>query len=178
MLGEAIETFRGRGYEGTSVGDLVEAMALNKGSLYAAFGDKRSLYLRAIDTYQQQLVEIAAGALAPGPNLRRRLKAFLEGAILQAEAGDRRGCFLCNAATDTAGTDPDVAAIVQRGLAGLEGVFRTALRPEVHSGELGSRARQLLAAYVGIQSLAKAGYPAPSMRAIIRAALASALGRA
>src|SRR5688500_13596233 len=59
-LGQAMEVFWAKGYEGTSISDLTEAMGINPPSLYAAFGDKERLFLEAIDRYQ-----VARGASCP-----------------------------------------------------------------------------------------------------------------
>ena len=48
MLLAAADVFRSRGYEGSSVDDLVEATALHRGSIYGAFGSKRGLFLAAM----------------------------------------------------------------------------------------------------------------------------------
>ncbi|HET9664675.1 MAG TPA: helix-turn-helix domain-containing protein, partial [Burkholderiales bacterium] len=50
-LDRAVDTFWARGYDGTAVQDLCSAMDLNPGSLYGAFGDKRALFLAALDRY-------------------------------------------------------------------------------------------------------------------------------
>ena len=50
-LERAMAVFWRRGYEGTSVRDLVEHMGINRGSLYDTFGDKRTLFLAAVDRY-------------------------------------------------------------------------------------------------------------------------------
>ncbi len=52
VLDKAIEVFWTQGYDGTSVQDLVDAMGIQRGSLYAAFGDKHQLFLEALDRYE------------------------------------------------------------------------------------------------------------------------------
>ncbi|MGE3718547.1 MAG: TetR/AcrR family transcriptional regulator [Bauldia sp.] len=176
VLSRAIRAFWLRGYDGTSVADLVEAMGIQKGSLYGAFEDKRHIYLRAVELYQQDLVVAASAALLPGDKIEVRLRSFLEGAIARAESGDRRGCFLCNAAIDRAAADADVEAIVRRGLTGLEQVFRKALRDLVDPTVLDARAQLLLSSYVGLQALARAGYALDSLRTILTETLRSTIG--
>ena len=58
-----MELFWRRGYEGTSLADIVEATGLKKGSLYAAFGDKRDMYLKALAHYDAQRVELVVAKL-------------------------------------------------------------------------------------------------------------------
>ena len=53
-LSRAVETFWAHGYAGTSLDDLSAAMGMNRPSLYAAFGDKRDLYLKSLAFYRQR----------------------------------------------------------------------------------------------------------------------------
>lgn len=69
VLDIAIDVFRQKGYEGASTDDLVTAMGIGRQSLYGAFGDKRSLYLAALQRYNERSVGeiIEAGRRAPTP---------------------------------------------------------------------------------------------------------------
>src|SRR5438105_15121522 len=53
----AVQVFRQKGYEGASLSDLTAAMGINRPSLYAAFGDKQSLFRQALDRYTGQLLD-------------------------------------------------------------------------------------------------------------------------
>jgi len=68
-LEKARDIFWASGYNGTSIGDLVEALALKRGSIYAAFGDKRQLYLAAVELYWRRYEETLQEALAAVPLL-------------------------------------------------------------------------------------------------------------
>ena len=81
--------------------------------------------------------------------------------------GDRRGCFLCNASTDIAAVDSDVERLVRSGLARLEQLFSEALGPAYPARERAAKASHLLSVYMGLQALARSGYPAKSIRAIV-----------
>jgi AcrR family transcriptional regulator len=54
VLDKALHVFWERGYEGTSLTDLTEAMGINRPSLYAAFGNKEELFRRALDRYAEK----------------------------------------------------------------------------------------------------------------------------
>src|ERR1700730_11981301 len=79
-VARATETFWKAGYAGTSLDDLVAATGMNRPSLYAAFGDKRDLYLKTLTRYQQQSRAIGAQIIADDPPLRVFLKRFYEAA--------------------------------------------------------------------------------------------------
>jgi AcrR family transcriptional regulator len=167
VLDRAVDAFWATGYDGTSLNDLVDIAGVKKGSLYAAFGDKRQLYLKALAHYLHGLIVSTEGALSGPGDPRGRLGSFLESSARRVASGDRRGCFLCTASTDAAVTDPEVGQLVRQGLARLERVFVVALAAIVPAPRRVAAGRQLLALYLGIQALARAGYPAESILAII-----------
>ena len=171
-LAGMMQAFWVHGYEGTSLSELVRASNVKKGSLYAAFGDKHQLYLRSLDFYLDGLIESVGGLLrGPGP-LASRLRELFEMTATRVAAGDRRGCFLCNASTDIAAADADVERLVRSGLARLEQLFSEALGPAYPTGQRAAKASQLLSVYMGLQALARSGYPAKSISAIVQETVA------
>ena len=80
-LARAAEVFWKAGYAGTSLDDLVEATGMNRPSLYAAFGDKRDLYLKTLEYYREESRALARAALADNPPLRAFLKRFYNKAL-------------------------------------------------------------------------------------------------
>src|SRR5436309_10790096 len=91
-LARAAATFWKAGYPGTSLDDLVEATGMNRPSLYAAFGDKRDLYLKTLEHYRDEGRELARHALAGGPTLRVFLKRFYGKALDLYLQDGPRGC--------------------------------------------------------------------------------------
>jgi len=97
-----------KGYEGASYPDLTAASGLHKGSLYAAFGDKKSLYLEALKNYDDHEVFEAVTLLSQ--NIESGSPSKIEtlfNIIIDAVKihHDYRGCLLCNAAIDQAPHD-------------------------------------------------------------------------
>lgn len=161
-LAAIMNVFWAKGYEATSLADLVAATGLKKGSLYAAFGEKRSMYLKALAHYEAAFVESAAGALRAGGNAKARIRSFLSAPIEAAWAAkDFRGCFLCNASADQASLDPEIAKRVQRGFDIMEDGLAAALEDLGPKGksERGRSARLLLSVYAGLRVMARAGVP-------------------
>src|SRR5271170_472264 len=100
VLDAAVQCFWAQGYEATSVRDLIEKTGITGASLYNAFGDKQSLYLRALDHYVEGSITQRiqrCGELTP----REALGTFF-GDILKRSLADRqhKGCMLVNAALD------------------------------------------------------------------------------
>src|SRR5881409_1280361 len=92
-LARAAEVFWKAGYAGTSLDDLVEATGMNRPSLYAAFGDKRDLYLKTLEYYRDESRTLARAALADDPPLRVLLKRFYDKALELYLSGGPRGCY-------------------------------------------------------------------------------------
>src|SRR3984957_16143170 len=106
----AMGVFWSRGYHGTSLPDLLRATKLSRGSLYAAFGDKHSLFLRALDRYIADALTRMDIQLAPGSEPIDGLRTYLAGYVDRTSgANGRRGCLLVATAMELAGHDAEVA---------------------------------------------------------------------
>jgi AcrR family transcriptional regulator len=128
----ARETFWERGYAGTSLDELAAATGMNRPSLYAAFGDKRSLYLKTLERYRDQVRVKSKELLADDPSLRVYLRRFYEAALDIYFAGreSARGCYSIGTAATEAAVDPDVRSFLADSIRGtdtfLAGLIRRA----------------------------------------------------
>lgn len=169
--------FWAKGYEATSMDDLLGCMGINRGSFYATFGSKRDLYTDALRRYDQQHRRDVLGSLGTGRNPRRRILALLEG-VRRDSCGSKgkRGCFLANAAIELATTDRAVAKIVRGAFAETEEFFHTAISDGQASGEIRAdidprgTARALLGLLLGMRVLARSGAAAPVLASVARQA--------
>ena len=108
-VGRAMEVFWSRGYHATALPDLLRATKLSRGSLYAAFGDKHSLFLRALDRYIADALARMGVELAPSREPVDGLRAYLAGYVERnSGAKGKRGCLLVATAMELAGRDADV----------------------------------------------------------------------
>lgn len=158
----ALDLFWSRGYEATSVDDLCAATGLSRSSLYAAFGGKRDLLLRAVDRYSDRRTPVIAAMLARRQPVRDAFAGLLHAFIEQIVAGPgRRGCFLGNCAAELPRSDRAAMARVRDGLARTEATFREALAGARTRGELplnadvGALARFLTAGIQGLRLVGK-----------------------
>ena len=95
-LEKAMRLFWAKGYEGTSVGDLTETLGISRPSLYAAFGDKQSLFRAALERYAAGPAGYVAMAIAK-PTAREVAEHLLRGAAdLQASTRNPGGCLTVN----------------------------------------------------------------------------------
>lgn len=118
-LGAAAEQFRTGGYSGTSLDELAAATRLNRPSLYSAFGDKKALYLAALERTharaERGFARLAQADLPLREMLERFFTAVIEG-YLTGEAGPAGCLFISTAATESV-NDPDVRGAITRFLA-------------------------------------------------------------
>jgi AcrR family transcriptional regulator len=92
-LAAALRVFWQKGYEGTSLNDLTEAMGINRPSLYAAFGNKESLFRKALDLYQREKLEYVGRALEQ-PTARGVAEVLLRGAVNNVTSPEEpHGCL-------------------------------------------------------------------------------------
>lgn len=116
VVAAARDEFWERGYAATSVDDLTAATGLGKGSLYGAFGDKHTLYLRALDDYiSSSLDDVRASLRNPSSTAYDRLASHIRGQakVLAADKG-RRGCLMAKSAAELGATDDAVEQKVER----------------------------------------------------------------
>jgi TetR/AcrR family transcriptional repressor of nem operon len=162
-LERAMKVFWSKGYEASSLDQLCEAMALSRSSLYAAFGDKRALLLRALERYMERGSDRIAKRLAGDKPIREALAALIDEFIAAIIAGPgRRGCFIGNCAAELARDDRQAMAVVRRAIDRNEGYFRDALAAARARGELAGNAditalaRFLTASIQGLRLVGKA----------------------
>jgi AcrR family transcriptional regulator len=123
-LDRALRVFWRKGYEGASLPDLTKAMGINRPSLYAAFGNKESLFKKTIDRYLEGPAGYVRAALEQ-PTARRVAEHALRGTIeLVTDSRNPRGCFIVQAALACG----DTADCIRRELAKRRDALVTALR--------------------------------------------------
>jgi len=94
-LEKAIQVFWSKSYDGVTIDDLVVGMGVGRPSLYAVFGDKRTIFVRALKAYAEAKGARAAKALFAPPTLREALVSFLRHAVESAtEKGSAQGCLM------------------------------------------------------------------------------------
>jgi len=114
----AMNAFWTKGYDATSLRDLTQAMGISGPSMYAAFGDKRELYLKTIDRYADVDGCAPVVAFETEPDIEKAVRAFLEIVIDYATTHDSgaRGCFLASSVSTTIGEVEGVAERVEKAI--------------------------------------------------------------
>ena len=105
VIEKAKEVFWKKGYEATSMQDLVDAMGLNRSSIYNSFGGKMELYRESIRTYQKETNAYLRDALVAGDPMEA-LESLFENAIQSIVMDkDNKGCFNMNCRMEMAERD-------------------------------------------------------------------------
>ena len=161
VLDKAMAAFWTRGYEATSLNDLLDCMQIQRASLYNAFGDKRTLFLEVLRRYDvSRQVEIVALAKAHSPR-QAILSLFRNIITAVVKNGARDGCFLVNTALELSQHDEEVAQIVDRAFIKREQFFRKMIERGRASGEISQTvvptptARVLLSLCIGLRVLSR-----------------------
>ena len=178
-LTQVINTFWKAGYAGTSLDDLVEATGMNRPSLYAAFGDKRDLYIQALTHYWDRSRSGLRASLAYDLPLREALLRLYGGALSVYLAGESgpQGCFAISTATTEAIRDAKVRATLAQGLRSLDEALEERIRFAKAQGELPPHADPAALASVASATLhtlalrSRAGASRKSLDAIVDATI-------
>jgi TetR/AcrR family transcriptional repressor of nem operon len=138
VLHKAIRLFSQQGFAGTSTDELMRAMDIGRQSMYDTFGDKRTLFLRALETYVNESINNIRDSLeAPGPAL-----VAIQGALVSfAERKDlssAEGCMGINAVCEFGQRDTEVNQIVWKAARRQREALMNVLARAKTKGELGS----------------------------------------
>ena len=178
-LAKAAEVFWKQGYAATSLDDLAAATGMNRPSLYAAFGDKRQLYLKTLERYRDQSRAMSLKVLAESPTLRVFLKRFYEAAVdIYFAGGDEaRGCYSISTAPAQATTDPAVRAFLAASIGNTDRFLANQIGKARERGEVPSKAEPEALAQIATATLhtiavrSRVGVPRKQLMALAGAAI-------
>ena len=165
VIENLMKVFWEKGYEATSMQDLVAASGLLKGSLYGAFGDKKAMYLAALRHYDRTRMQAGIDMLAGEGSARQKITRLFDAVIESTRQGlFAGGCLLCNASLEMAAIDRQVKNEVKTTIRRLKVAVMDALGElSVNEDQAASLAACIVSAYFGARVLAKSGAPAASI---------------
>jgi len=182
-LARAAATFWKAGYAGTSLDDLSSATGMNRPSLYAAFGDKRDLYLKTLEYYRDEGRALSRAALAGEPPLRVFLKRFYDKALDLYFGDGPRGCYTVGTAATAAAVDDGVRAFLAESMRSTDSFLRAQIEKAKARGEIARDADPVALAYLATATLhtlairSRAGLPRKELEALARAAIEVICGK-
>ena len=169
-----MKVFWSKGYASTSLDDLLSGTGLARQSLYTAFGDKHSLFLRALERYLDKNTRPLRSLLAEAPSVAQALRQVFSTIVEEAATDKRRGCMLVNAITELVPGDPEVSQLVEANHRFLLATFRTGLERAAKAGELvaganvDELAHYLVAAHQGLRVVARVDQSRAHLKAIVK----------
>jgi TetR/AcrR family transcriptional repressor of nem operon len=175
-LEAAMRMFWQRGFEATSMRDLLNGMSIGRGSFYDTFGDKRTLFLASLDRFEKVRTSWINETLEDSglEGIEEVFRRTIEGLV---EFEPRRGCLLANTAVELAPHDPEVAAKISSYIRRTEAAFERALIRARAAGEIPpdsdtkALSRFLVNNLHGMRVLARAGAERVSLEDIAHVAL-------
>ena len=134
VLGRALHLFWDKGYEAVGVSELLEHMQIGRQSMYDTFGNKRKLFLMALQVYAQQQASTVRGILAgPGSPVENIGKTFTYWEQMVAEG---HGCLVGNSSCGIGSEDESVSRLLCQGMHDIRDALRDALTRARDAGEL------------------------------------------
>ncbi len=178
-LASAIRVFAEHGYEGTSTEALLQGMRISRQSMYDTFGDKRRLYLEALQRYCFESIGTIAAALQSGGSPLAGIEAALLSFALRARSSSESGCLGVNALCEFGRRDREVTAIGDASGATLQNIFESAVQQAKDRGEIAAdvnpqeAALFLNATFIALKVMARGGADAQALHSITQTALRS-----
>jgi len=178
VLGLAGQAFKRHGYHAISMEMLTEEMGIGRGSLYATFGDKRALFVAALESYAEDIVDTVIRNVEHADEPVSAIRALLqEIAEFAAKPEGRLGCLLTNTATEFGSCDPEIQATLAAGFKRIEDTYCRALTRAQRDGNLGADkkpralARLLLSTMQGLRVIGKTNPDPRVLRDIANSAM-------
>lgn len=177
VVEKAMQTFWKNGWRDTTPQKLVEATGLSRSSLYATFGDKKGLFLAALDLYVEEQRSFLTQLLAEG-SLREGLERLYQLMVdnMRPDGGGMT-CLVVSSLLEIPAEDDETIARIARGQAQMTAVYEDRFQRAIDEGELdGTRTARELACFIaivnnGIQVAARADASEGELRSISRMAL-------
>jgi TetR/AcrR family transcriptional regulator, transcriptional repressor for nem operon len=140
VLNKALCLFWHKGYNGTSMQELVDHLGISRSSLYDTYADKHSLYIKSLEFYQntsrQNMDDIAANATSAKEAITQ-LFTLMTAELLTDD--QQKGCFIVNSEVELAPHDPEVRLIIRRNESQIEDILVAVIQKGQESGEIANK---------------------------------------
>jgi TetR/AcrR family transcriptional repressor of nem operon len=179
-LEKAMELFWKKGYNGTSINDLVDATGLSRSSLYDTYHDKHQLFMASLARYQATQGKAFADELNKHHSSKKKIETIFRAtlaAILKDPYG--KGCFMVNSATEMVNQDKEIAGFATKDFEGMETLFLSLIKQGQEKGEIAKHhkpkalAHYLFSSYLGLRVLGQTTPDKAKLEDVIRIALSA-----
>lgn len=177
VLDKTTDLFWEKGFEATSINEIVARTGLNKHSLYNEFGDKERLFLLCIDEYVNKSIKVLSDILTKKPLGLSNIDAFFDNRVIYAASEDCKGCLLVNSVTEKETLSGEVNQKVKSLLSSFNISFYNCLKAAQDNNEISSDKNcKVLASYLtcflfGLVNIGKNETKRSELRKIVDAAL-------
>lgn len=165
------------GYEATGLADLTKEMGIGRQSLYNAFGDKHSLYVEAVKSYGNRVVQQFSTTLQQPGSPIGNIRKLLEWVVAFAKSGDNCGCLLTNSMVELSPHDEEVAVLVRSANKRMLDAIQLTVDQAVEAGEISADtdtkavARFLNSTVHGLVVMGKNGSSRAALNDIVKVSL-------
>jgi len=170
----AMLVFWEKGYEGTSIHDLEQAMGLNRTSIYNAFGNKRAIFNRVMMCYKESVMSALFAALQNAPNIKEGVRRLLYGALdIHFDEDNPGGCLMVLSMLEDNQHDEQAKTTMQEAFHTLKNTLQAQLGKAKKAGELspdldvGSMATTIATTMTGLMVMGKANFSKASLKKTI-----------
>ena len=178
VLIKARGLFSEKGYNGTSMDDLVQATGLSRSSIYDTFGDKHGLFLKSLNHYRCSQQGDLEKQCAKSDTPKKKIRSIFDYTIKNILADkDRKGCLMINVSMELSAVDKDVAAVSLANMEGMEQIFSSMVKEGQTKGEISKKftpkalARHLYSSLMGLRVSGMNRPDADALREIVKLAL-------
>lgn len=178
VLDKALELFWQKGFNGTSISDLVSGLGINRASLYDTFGGKQQLFMSALCRYQKITSGLLNETLGQEIPALAIIEQILDSAVMPENLEERsKGCFMLNCTTELGAENPDVAKLVNQNVKRNEGLFTQLIQRGQEQGNISTTydartwARYIFTVYNGLKVIAQTQVDTEMLEDVKRVAL-------
>lgn len=180
ILEKAVALFSCKGYNGTSAQDLVDGLGISRSSMYDTFGDKRTLFIKAINKYRERNSAEMIQFIENSDDVVKTVKHIFNAALNDILKDDLyKGCLIVNSTVEMAAQDPEIAAILNENMSAVEDVLYRAIKKGQANGQVSKAnsaralARFFFNTLSGLRVASKAGADRHVYDDIIKVALST-----
>ena len=173
-LVSAMRVFWEKGYEGTSIHDLEQAMGLNRTSIYNTFGNKRAIFNRVMSCYKESVMASLFAELDNAPDIREGVRRLLNAALdIHFDKDNPGGCLVVLSVLESGQHDAESQLAMQQTLQDLKTALQARLSKAKKAGELakdidvGSTATTISTTMTGMMVMGKANFTRASLKKTI-----------
>lgn len=149
IISKVTELFWEKGYNATSMQDLVDATGLNRSSIYNTFGDKYHLFIEALRHYQTYQNDLLSSATQAAKSPKEAIEMLFNATWEHLNEDHNKGCFLSNCATEMSNADPQIKGFLSDNKCTVVSIFRQLIEKAQEAGEVdSSKDAEILAHYL------------------------------